>query len=157
MRNVAVTLWLVVTLTACSSVARVGARAPGFDEETAQGTMLSMGALAGKPVWLNFFATWCPPCNEEAPAVQSVADEFKPKGLQVIGIDVLENAAKAKAFTSEHHLRFPAVVDTGALRDAYNINGMPVNVFIDKDGIIRDIEIGQLERSDMVADVKKIL
>jgi hypothetical protein len=74
-----------------------------------------------------------------------------------VGVDVLENAEKAKKFVDQHHLTYPAVVDSGTLRDAYQINGMPVAVFIDKDGNIRKIETGEITKEEMLADVKAIL
>ncbi len=116
-----------------------------------------MAQLHGKPVYLNFFATWCPPCNEEAPDVNAVQEQFKGDGLQVVGIDILEDKAKAQKFVDQHHLSYPAVVDSGALRDAYNINGMPVHVFIDSSGVIKKIEIGELSKAEMIADVKSLL
>jgi cytochrome c biogenesis protein CcmG, thiol:disulfide interchange protein DsbE len=137
--------------------AGLGSPAPGFSEPTVSGGTLTMASLAGKPVLLDFFATWCPPCNEEAPMVQAVADKYASAGLRVVGVDVLENAAKAKQFVDTHHLRYPALVDSGTLRDAYNINGMPVTVFIDKTGVVRSIEIGELSRDEMESDIKKIL
>lgn len=138
-------------------VATVGLPAPAFRESTANGTMLSMRQLRGRPVYLNFFATWCTPCNDEAPDINAVARRFKARGLQVVGVDVLENAAKARDFIRQHRLIYPAVVDTGALRAAYEINGMPVHVFIDRRGIVRKIEIGELSRAQMIADVRTIL
>jgi thiol-disulfide isomerase/thioredoxin len=135
----------------------VGSAAPSWSETTTTGAKITMASLAGKPVWLNFFATWCPPCNEEAPSVKAVSEQYASSGLQTVGVDVLENADKAKQFTSKHDLAYPAVVDSGTLRDDYNINGMPVNVFIDKGGIVRKIEVGELTRDEMVADVKAIL
>lgn len=116
-----------------------------------------MDSLKGKPLYLSFFATWCPPCNEEAPDVEGIAKAYGPQGLQVVGVDVLENQTKAQQFVDAHHLSYPAIVDSGALRDAYNINGMPVNVFIDKTGIVKKIEIGELSKAEMLADVKAIL
>jgi peroxiredoxin len=142
---------------AAPRVAKVGAPAPAFDEPTTDGGNLTMDSLRGKPVYLNFFASWCPPCNEEAPDVGDVQRQFKGAGLQVVGVDVLENKAKAKKFADEHHLAYPAVVDSGALRDAYNINGMPVHVFIDRNGIVKKIEIGELSKAEMIANVKTIL
>ncbi|HET9029445.1 MAG TPA: TlpA disulfide reductase family protein [Candidatus Aquilonibacter sp.] len=167
MKRIAI-LCALAALTACgsqsgggnstaASVAHVGSEAPAFDEKTVGGGDLSMASLRGKPVYLNFFASWCPPCNEEAPDVRAVAQEFKPRGLQVVGVDVLEDEQKAKKFVDEHDLNYPAVVDTGALRDAYNINGMPVHVFINKDGIVKKIEIGELSKAEMIADVKTVL
>lgn len=138
-------------------VAKAGLPAPAFDEPTVAGPNLTMAALRGKPVYLNFFASWCPPCNEEAPDVNAVQAQFKSDGLQVVGVDVLENKAKAQKFVDEHHLTYPAVVDSGALRDAYNINGMPVHVFIDRAGIVKKIEIGELSKAEMIADVKSVL
>lgn len=139
------------------SVAKVGAQAPAFNEPTVAGAPLSMADLRGKPVYLNFFASWCPPCNEEASDVNSVQREFKSDGLRVVGVDILENKAKAQQFVDQHGLSYPAVVDSGALRDAYNINGMPVHVFIDRSGIVRKIVIGELSKSEMIADVKSVL
>lgn len=153
-------LALTALLASCSGqtqVAAVGGAAPAFSEQTVAGPTLTMDALKGKPVFLDFFATWCPPCNEEAPDVNAIAKTYGSQGLQVVGVDVLENAEKAKKFVDLHHLTYPAVVDSGALRDAYNINGMPVAVFIDKTGIIKKIETGEITKAEMLADVKAIL
>lgn len=148
------------TTTASSSapsVAKIGAQAPAFNEPTVAGSALSMADLRGKPVYLNFFASWCPPCNEEAPDVNAVQQQFKGDGLQVVGVDILEDKKKAQLFVDQHHLIYPAVVDSGTLRDAYNINGMPVHVFIDRTGVVKKIEIGELSKEQMVADVKSVL
>jgi cytochrome c biogenesis protein CcmG, thiol:disulfide interchange protein DsbE len=172
MKGSALAVIAAVALSACShtndtsangpqssapSTAKIGAQAPAFNEPTVGGTSLSMADLRGKPVYLNFFASWCPPCNEEAPDVNAVQRQFKGEGLQVVGVDILENKAKAKQFVDLHKLSYPAVVDSGALRDAYNINGMPVHVFIDRSGVVRKIEIGELSKSQMIADVKAVL
>jgi cytochrome c biogenesis protein CcmG/thiol:disulfide interchange protein DsbE len=137
--------------------ASVGQPAPAFEEPKVDGGTLSLASLKGKPVYLNFFATWCPPCNEEAADVNAVQHDFAARGLQVVGVNVLENAKKAKSFVDLHHLTYPAVVDDGALRDAYRINGMPVHVFIDRQGIVRKIAIGELTKAEMTADVRTIL
>lgn len=160
---------LAATLAACSAqthdqstkaepvIASIGHPAPPFNEPTATGPALDSASLKGKAVYLNFFATWCPPCNEEAPDVNALQREFGSRGLQVVGVDVLENQKKARSFTTLHHLTYPAVVDDGTLRDAYRINGMPVHVFIDRTGIVRKIEIGELTKAEMTADVRAIL
>ncbi len=139
------------------ATAKIGAPAPAFVEPKVGGGTLSMASLKGDPVYLNFFATWCPPCNQEAPDVSAVAQQFKSAGLHVVGIDVLENATKAKQFVAEHHLVYPAVVDDGALRDAYSINGLPVHVFIARDGTVKKIVVGELSKAQMIEDVKAIL
>ena len=137
--------------------AAVGELAPAFDMPTATGQKLDIASLKGKAVYLNFFATWCPPCNEEAPDVVALQKQFGPNGLQVVGVDVLENAAKAKSFVDMHHITYPAVVDDGTLRDAYRINGMPVHVFIDRQGVVRKIVVGEITKAEMTANVQAIL
>lgn len=155
----------LAAMTGCSNaqhgegpaIAKIGAAAPSFDERKVGGGTVSMASLRGSPVYLNFFATWCPPCNEEAPSVSAVAQQFKGEGLHVVGVDVLENAAKAKQFADEHHLVYPAVVDSGVLQRAYRINGLPVHVFIARDGTVRKIVVGELSKAQMIEDVKSIL
>jgi peroxiredoxin len=152
----------VLLLAACAnggvgSTARIGQAAPDWKDPLVSGGSLSMTQLRGKPVFMDFFATWCPPCNDEAPEVNAAYKQYAPQGLQVIGVDVEENAQKAKQFVDEHQLTYPAVVDTGTLSDLYSINGMPVGVFIDKNGVIRRIEVGQLSSAQLNADIKSIL
>lgn len=140
-----------------AAVAKVGEAAPSWQEPTTTGSTLAAASLQGKPVYLNFFASWCPPCNAEAPDIIALQRQYAGRGLQVVGVDVLDSASKASSFVAAHHLDYPAVVDDGALRDAYNINGLPVHVFIDRQGIVRKIVVGELSRAQMEADVKAIL
>ena len=137
--------------------ARVGEAAPNWHEATAQGPQLAMTSLRGKVVYLNFFATWCPPCNEEAPDIVALQREFGARGLQVVGIDVLENARKASDFQRAHRLDYPVVVDDGTLRDQYSVNGLPVHVFIDRRGSVRKIVVGELSAQQMRANVVSLL
>lgn len=137
--------------------AHVGQPAPTWTEPVAPGGTLSLRSLRGKVVYLNFFATWCPPCNEEAPHIEQLQRTFGPAGLQVVGVDVLENARKAEQFRQKHHLTYPAVVDDGTLRDQYNINGLPVHVFIDRAGVVRNVVVGELSAAEMRADVQRLL
>ncbi len=164
--------WMVVATllalaTACSNggtaggantSASVGKAAPDWSDPLVGGTgSLTMAQLRGRPVFMDFFATWCPPCNAEAPMVNAAFKMYGPQGLQVVGVDVQENAQKAKQFVDQHQLTYPAVVDSGTLSDQYHINGMPVGVFIDKTGVVKKIEIGELSPEQLSADIKSIL
>ncbi len=140
-----------------SQTARVGQPAPVWSEPSLPGPTLSSGSLHGKAVYLNFFASWCPPCNAEAPAIDALARTYASRGLEVVGVDVLENAGKAASFRNEHHLVYPVVVDSGTLRDRYQVNGLPVHVFIDRNGIVAKIVVGELSPAAMRADVERIL
>lgn len=160
---------LLFALTACShgtsssasngypSHAAVGARAPRWSEKTSSGATFNSGTLLGKPVYMNFFATWCPPCNDEAPDIESLSKRYAARGLQVIGVDVMEDEGKAKLFGREHHLTYPLIVDDGRLRDAYSLNGLPVHVFIAANGIVRAIRIGELSKAQMEQSIRSIL
>ncbi len=143
--------------SAAPSVARVGKAAPDWSEASIPGPKLSLSSLRGKAIYLNFFATWCPPCNQEAPAIDALAKEFADRGVAVVGVDVLENANKAAAFRSGHHLSYPVVVDSGTLRDQYQINGLPVHVFIGRNGVVRKIVVGELSAAMMRGNIESML
>jgi len=140
-----------------SQQAQVGRPAPNWSETSLPGPTLSLGSLRGKAVYLNFFATWCPPCNQEAPAIDTLARKYRARGLQVVGVDVLENARKAAGFRTVHRLSYPVVVDDGTLRDQYEVNGLPVHVFIDRSGTVRKIVVGELSPDAIISIVQPML
>ncbi len=164
MRGLAAAL-LASALAGCSAhtggantnVARVGRTAPDWTQPTADGKTLSLRTLRGKPVYLNFFATWCPPCNEEAPSINALQKRYASRGLAVVGVDELENRAKAQSFVRKYGLVYPAVIDDGTLQSQYEVNGLPVHVFIARDGVIRKIVVGEMSASEIAADVRAIL
>lgn len=139
------------------SIARVGQPAPPWREPTSTGTMLSLASLRGHPVYLNFFATWCPPCNEEAPDINAVQKRYASRGLRVVGIDELENAKKAAQFVRKYGLVYPAVVDDGTLQSQYQVNGLPVHVFIDRSGVVRKMVVGEMSSAELLASVRRLL
>jgi cytochrome c biogenesis protein CcmG, thiol:disulfide interchange protein DsbE len=140
-----------------SARARVGQPAPSWSEPSIPGPNLSLASLRGNAVYLNFFATWCPPCNVEAPAIDALARDYSARGLRVVGVDVLESAQKAAAFRNDHRLSYPVVVDTGRLRKQYEVNGLPVHVFIGRDGVVRKVVVGELSPAAMRSNVEAVL
>jgi cytochrome c biogenesis protein CcmG, thiol:disulfide interchange protein DsbE len=134
-----------------------GRLAPQWTEPMSTGGQLSSASLRGKPVYLNFFASWCPPCNEEAPSVNALQKKYAPKGLVVVGVDVQENAAKAESFRKQHNLSYATVVDSGTLRDAYSVNGLPVHVFIDRKGVVQNITIGEMSPSQIENQIQRVV
>ncbi len=140
-----------------SSVGHVGSRPRNGPSRQASGTTLSLASLRGKAVYLNFFATWCPPCNEEAPEINALQRQYAGRGLQIVGVDELENAAKAAQFVRKYGLVYPAVVDDGTLQSQYNVNGLPVHVFIDRGGVIRKIVIGEMSKAQIASAIQAII
>jgi len=151
----------VLLATACSqnsaSTAQASKVAPDWTMPMSTGGTLTLSSLRGKPVYLNFFATWCPPCREEAPYINSLQKQFASRGLRVIGVDELETAGQAESFRKQFHLVYPAIVDSGKLQSEYLINGLPVHVFIGRDGVIRKVVAGEMARSQILAAVRSIL
>lgn len=141
-----------------SSIAKEGAPAPQWALKSNYGVMISQARLKGQAVYLNFFATWCPPCNAEAPSIEALYKKYSKSGLVVVGVDEQETAAKAAAFRTEHKLTYPTVVDNDSvLRDAYAVNGLPVHVFIGRDGVVKKIVTGEMDPPAIEAAIKSIL
>jgi len=155
-------IWAALILAGCSSnggkqIAQANKPAPDWTEPTSTGGTLTLSSLRGKAVYLNFFATWCPPCKDEAPYINSLQKQYAARGLQVVGIDELENAKLAESFRRQFHLVYPAVVDSGTLQAQYLINGLPEHVFIGRDGVIRKIIAGEISRNEILRNVLSIL
>ncbi|HEX3458861.1 MAG TPA: TlpA disulfide reductase family protein [Candidatus Baltobacteraceae bacterium] len=140
-----------------SQTAQIGHAAPDWSEPMLNGGNLSFASLRGKPIYLNFFATWCDGCKAESAALETVSREYRARGVKVVGVDILEGPGKAAQFHSEQHLTYPFVIDSGTLRRQYNINGLPVQVFIDRNGVVQRIALGQMSLADMRSNVERIL
>ena len=143
--------------SSASTRAVSGKPAPDWTEPTADGTALSLASLRGKPVYLNFFATWCGPCNEEAPYINEYQKKYRAQGLQIVGVDEMESKSDAKKFIDKYKLVYPAVIDDGRVGTQYRVNGMPVHVFIDRSGTIKNIVVGEMNRSEIGSALQQIL
>lgn len=164
MARTSIALVLAAAFAGCSSAnhgagtpGRVGGPQPKWSLPATTGAQLSNTSFAGKPVYMNFFATWCPPCNEEAPDVNAMQKKYAAQGLQVVGVDEAESMEKARAFVKSHSLVFPAVADDGTLEDAFLVNGLPVHVFIARNGTIRMIHAGEMSRAQIESAVRSVL
>jgi len=117
---------------------QVGNLALNFQLSNLEGKTVSLSDLRGKPVLLNFWATWCNPCRVEMPYIQQVYEEWSGRGLVVLAINLGESPAKVKEFVQGYGLSFPVLLDTkGDVAEKYNIRYIPTTLFIDKNGIIQ--------------------
>jgi cytochrome c biogenesis protein CcmG/thiol:disulfide interchange protein DsbE len=116
-----------------------------------------LASFTGHPVWLNFFATWCPPCKQEMPQIEQRYRRLGPKGLNVIGVDQEETPELIARFTKPLSITFPIVIDEGPAAATYGVFALPTSVFIDAHGIVRAVKTGELTGQEMDADLARIM
>ena len=127
----------------------IGNPAPDFSLELMDGTKTSLAQYRGHPVLLNFWATWCTPCKEEMPMFEQYAERYSPD-LVVLGVNYGETRDMAQAFIAENAIDFPILLDPGSSTGpAYMIRAFPTTFFIDPDGVLRSMHIGQLSEELM--------
>ena len=136
----------------------IGQPAPALVLPGVGGGTIDLAALRGKPVWVNFMATWCPPCQDEIPLMTGFAERYASTGLTVIAIDVREDETAVQAFAGGLGATFPFGLDgDGSAAAAWDAVALPVHFWIDADGIIRDGALGGIGPDVMVDGLKTIL
>jgi peroxiredoxin len=122
-----------------------GELAPDFEMQFGDGSRSRLSDWVGKPVVLNFWATWCAPCREEMPEFVAAYDRYQDDGLVIVGVNAQEAASQAAEFMAEYGVDFPVALDTrGDVQQLYNVRGLPTTVFIDREGRIVDRWVGLL-------------
>jgi peroxiredoxin len=119
--------------------------APDFTLELLGGGQVTLSDLRGKVVVLNFWATWCPSCRDEMPAIERIYQAYKHLGVEVLAVNATDQDSQAdvSAFIEEHNLTFPVPLDrTGAVNDRYLLQGLPSTYFIDRSGMIQSVVVG---------------
>ena len=124
---------------------REGFLAPDFMLQDVQGNNVRLSDLRGKPVLINMWASWCPPCQAEMPAIQAVYDRYAVQGFTVLAINTTyqDERSTALKFAGSHKLSFPILFDLdGSVARSYQVRAMPTSFFIDKNGVIQRVVIG---------------
>ncbi len=126
---------------------RIDSLAPDFELRTLDGESLRLSDLRGRPVLINFWASWCGPCRREVPALIRAQDRWSEHGFMVVGVNIEESDGQAMDFANEFGINYVVPMDyRGEVFRAYGgggINGPPRSFFIDPDGVIIRIYAGQ--------------
>lgn len=136
----------------------VGEPAPALTVPQVGGGTIDLASLRGKPVWVNFMATWCPSCKDEFPLMNGYAAQLADDGLVVIAVDVKEEEGLVAAFAQGLGATFPLGLDAdGRAAEAWGAIALPVHFWIDADGVIRDASLGEIGPDVMVRGLRAIL
>jgi len=156
-------LIVVLTMAGCSGdsnggqVPVLGSPAPDFQLENLDGQTVVLSELRGRPVLLNFWASWCGPCRLEMPFLQEVSEDemWRGQGLVILAVNLREPASVAREFMEDNGLSFTVLLDSqGEVGMLYNTQYIPMTYFVDNDGIIRNIKRGAFRNS---SDINRIL
>jgi peroxiredoxin len=122
------------------------------------GNPIQLSDLRGKGVWINYWASWCPPCQQETPILREVSDLYRDRGIVLVAIQVQETADAGRRYAERYSLRYTIGADvTGSIFRAYRVYGLPTQFFVDANGVIRSVVQGPLSREAAIANVEAIL
>lgn len=142
-------------LAAPGAAGRIGMLAPDFGWVTPEGPATQFSALRGRPVVVNFWATWCVPCRTEMPLLEASAEET---GSTFLEVDLQEDGPTIRAFFDQLQLTtlVPLLDLDGVVFRRWGVISLPTTFFVDADGIVRQVEIGPLTPDRLRADLASV-
>ncbi len=142
-------LALTVVLAGCASGPPVGARAPEFSARDSGGTTVSLAAYQDKVLILDFWATWCPPCLEASPYVQTLYEQFANNDDVVVVAVHYDDKGDPAAYMAEHDYTFPVILNGTDVVKAYGITRIPTYLVIDRSGTVVHKQAGIYSPADV--------
>jgi len=131
--------------------------APDFELQTFDGRPIRLSDFKGRPVLINFWASWCPPCKEETPDLIAAYNELKDINAVFIGVGTQDDTDKLKQFAEAYQIPYLVVEDPlGKVSNQYRVLGMPTTFLIDADGVLRKVINGVVTRSQVVNDMRSL-
>jgi thiol-disulfide isomerase/thioredoxin len=122
------------------------------------GRPIRLADLRGKAVWLNFWASWCPPCQSETPILRAMDQQYRDRGLVIVGVQVQETVDDGRKYATTYNLQYRIGADVAAdIFREYKVFALPTQFFIGTDGVVRDIVNGPMDAVTAAADVESIL
>ena len=145
-------------ITGLSGITMVNRPAPDFTLMTFKGTTISLADLRGKPVVINFWASWCPPCRVEASLIERTWRAYKNRGLIFLGVNIQDRKQDALNYIRQFAITYPNGPDpTGEISIDYGVSGLPVTFFVSRDGEIVRRWVGAIERSVLISSIEEIM
>lgn len=145
-------LFVLVSADNACAVKQDSSEAPDFTLTDLNGTTISLSDYAGKVLFLNYWATWCPPCRAEIPDFVEVYNEYKDKGLEILGISVDQiGVDQVRKFVERHKMSYPVAMATNELfRDYPPPQAVPTTLVIDGDGKIQYKKVGLMSKQELL-------
>lgn len=141
-----------------NEVLKIGDEAPNFTLVDMQGDKHSLEEYKGQGVFLNFWGTWCKPCEREFPIIDRYYNEYKEKDIQVLAINIAESDFVVQNYIDRKGLTFPIFFDKNkSVMEAYNINPLPTTILINSEGKIEKIITGEMKEQDIKSYMELIL
>lgn len=161
-RSFAVSIIVLAVLIGCtrsderSTVA--SGEAPNFRLQDLNGRTVQLSDYKGKPVVLDFWATWCQPCRDSIPAIAKLNADYAGKGLVILAISVGgDTAGDLRAFQKEHGMTYTVLLGNDEVADQYSVRTIPMVVVIDKSGKIVKRYLGSGNEDEIEKTVKQLL
>ncbi len=131
------------------------AMAPDFLLEDLDGGEIRLSDLRGKPLIINFWATWCAPCRKEMPQFVEAYGKYRDQGLEIVAVNLQEGKSIASKFADDYGMDFTVAIDRdGEVGDQYHLLGLPTTYFVGRDGIIRSVFTGPFEAEERGTSVQ---
>ena len=122
------------------------------------GKPIRLADLGGKAVWINFWASWCPPCQFETPTIRAMDERYRDQGLVIVAVQVQQTVQAGRDYAERYGLRYRIGADvTGAIFHAYHVFALPTQFFIDPNGVLRQIVNGPLSETRASQLIEAIL